>query len=141
MIYITESSISDIDYLIHEIDYYENLLKDARNFTKEEREDIESHLKTLRHSLRGFMDKPEQVSKEEKDTSEELREPLDPFRFVVYRSDIRGNETYLAGSNKYTKDIKSARLFTGRDADSISRRMTRNSKNNFDWKFKEIKRR
>lgn len=134
-------SISDIDQTIQEINYYEDLLRSG-DLSRKDREEVKDLLKSLKKSVAGFISEPEQSPEEDNKvsrTSTELQK--DPFRFVVYRADPRGKETYLAGSGKYTNDIKSAKLFTVQEADTISRRMAKNSINGFVWKYKEVKKR
>ena len=134
-------SISDIDQTIQEINYYEDLLRSG-DLSRKDREEVKDLLKSLKKSVAGFISEPEQSPEEDNKVSRTSTEPQkDPFRFVVYRADPRGKETYLAGSGKYTNDIKSAKLFTVQEADTISKRMKRNSSNGFVWKYKEIKKR
>lgn len=141
MILLKDSSVSDIDQTIQEISHYEDLLRSS-NLSRKEREEVEDILKDLKRSVAAFIDKPEQSPKKDNDVSRASTELLkDPFRFVVYRVNPRGQETYLVGSGRYTNDLKSARLFTVQEADTISKRMTRNSSNGFVWKYKEVKKR
>lgn len=141
MILLKDSSVSDIDQTIQEINHYEDLLRSG-DLSRKDREEVKDLLKSLKKSVAGFISEPEQFPKKDNDVSRASTELLkDPFRFVVYRADPRGKETYLAGSGKYTNDIKSAKLFTVQEADTISRRMAKNSINGFVWKYKEIKKR
>lgn len=141
MILLKDGSMKDIAIAIQELSHYEDLLR--CNLSRKDREEIEKTVDEIKQKLEDFYGHKEEdkIPEDEKEVHGELREPINPLRFVVYRDDTNdGHRVYYAGRDKYTTNPNDAKLLTSSDARTIAYRMSLSKRHK--WKVQEkIKRR
>lgn len=135
MILLKDGSMKDIATAIQELSHYEDLLR--CNLSRKDREEIEKTIDEIKQELEDFYGhKEDKIPEDEKEVHGELREPINPLRFVVYRDDTNdGHRVYYAGRDKYTTNPNDAKLLTSSNARTIAYRMSLSKRHK--WKVQE----
>lgn len=136
MILLKDGSMKDIAIAIQELSHYEDLLRS--NLSRKDREEIEKTVDEIKQELKDFYGHKEEdkIPEDEKEVHGELREPINPLRFVVYRDDTDdGHRVYYAGRDKYTTNSNDAKLLTASNARTIAYRMSLSKRHK--WKVQE----